>query len=163
MFCCLHPQGRADSADLQHRWLFSAIVIYSSTQAEPAETHYPSCHVLFCSPLENCTHIHTFWALAKHRKQNSKQHVADTPTCMLKKKTYTHSIYKGTFIIGPMYFSDFPHCHLLWILDVFLLNCIYADLVVHPGGNVNNNYIFSSELKCAQSTVLVMSGWRSKC
>lgn len=61
VFCSLHPQGQSYSAGQRHRWLFSAIVIYSSTQPKPAETHYPYSHVLFCSPLGSCTHTNILY------------------------------------------------------------------------------------------------------
>lgn len=65
--CCLHPQGQSDSAGQQWGWLFSAIVIYSSTQPEPAETHYWYNHVLCCGPLGSCRRTH-FGQWQIHRK-----------------------------------------------------------------------------------------------
>lgn len=43
----------------QCHWLFSAIVIYFSTQPQTAHTHYPHCHMLFCGPQGSCMHTHT--------------------------------------------------------------------------------------------------------
>lgn len=43
-------------------WLFSAIVIYFGTQPEPAETHYPHCHV-FRLTIWNTRRGHTYRTL----------------------------------------------------------------------------------------------------
>ncbi len=97
------------------QWLFSAIIIYSSTQSEPVGTHYPYCHVLFCSPLGSCSHMHTHTHTHSHinalpnikpslleckntppahfacAKQNSK-------ACMCTRKIeYTHSHVSQSF------------------------------------------------------------------
>lgn len=168
VFCSLHPQGQSDSAG-QHGWLFSAIVIYSSTQPEPVETHYPYCHVLFCSPLGTCTHTH-FGQWQTYKKAylpttNSRAcmykmkiahnyiHMQSTCSHICAKKSH-HSL--ATISIGAHLWREWCVFFILMcypIMDVgfFLMDCIFCLgfwLMVSQKENVNSNDVsWSSALR----------------
>lgn len=147
VFCRLHPQGQSDSAGQQHHWLFSAIVIYSSTQPEPAETHYPYCHVLFCSPLGSCKHTQTRISYTPLHVQNYIHKLACLewththahchvylqlmyPNTLCAKKTTPLSVVStGALIYVPIMDVGF-FSHVLYFCPWFML-VVYQDEIVN--------------------------------